>query len=183
MNRRQQPALKRILISLGGVDRTNVTGQVLDAISESALPASTELDIIMGAAAPYLDGVRQQAARMPFRAMVSVGVTDMAERMCLADLSIGAAGGTSWERCCLGLPAVLVILAENQVAGAVALEASGAAIKIDNAGQLGTTLPAVLVALSEPDRLERMSDAAAGITDGDGVFRVLQAMGAAGGTD
>src|SRR5690554_353365 len=183
LNRRQQPALKRILISLGGVDRTNVTGQVLDALSESALPASTELDIIMGAAAPYLDEVRQQATGLPFKATVSVNVTDMAERMCLADLSIGAAGGTSWERGCLGLPAILVVLAENQVAGATALEASGAAVKIDDADQLGATLPSVLVALFEPGRLERMSDAAAGITDGDGLFRVLQAMGAAGGTD
>ena len=183
LNRRQQPALKRILISLGGVDRTNVTGQVLEALSESVLPASTELDIIMGAAAPYLDEVRQQATGLPFKATVSVNVTDMAERMCLADLSIGAAGGTSWERGCLGLPAILVVLAENQVAGATALEASGAAVKIDDADQLGATLPSVLVALFEPGRLERMSDAAAGITDGDGLFRVLQAMGAACGRD
>lgn len=183
LKRRQQPELKRILISLGGVDRTNVTGQVLDALSESALPVTTELDIIMGAAAPYLDEVRQQAARLPFKATVSVGVTDMAERMCLADLSIGAAGGTSWERGCLGLPAILVVLAENQVAGATALEASGAAVKIDDADQLGATLPSVLMALFEPGRLERMSDAAAGITDGDGLFRVLQAVGAAGGRD
>jgi UDP-2,4-diacetamido-2,4,6-trideoxy-beta-L-altropyranose hydrolase len=183
LKRRQHPELKRILISLGGVDRTNVTGQVLEALSESVLPASTELDIIMGAAAPYLDEVRQQATGLPFKATVSVNVTDMAERMCLADLSIGAAGGTSWERGCLGLPAILVVLAENQVAGATALEASGAAVKIDDADQLGATLPSVLVALFEPGRLERMSDAAAGITDGDGVFRALQEMGAAGGRD
>lgn len=183
LNRRQQPELKRILISLGGVDRTNVTGQVLDALLESALPVTTELDIIMGAAAPYLDEVRQQAARMPFQAAVNVNVEDMAERMCLADLSIGAAGGTSWERGCLGLPAVLIVLAENQVAGATALAASGAAVKIDDADQLGATLPSALVALFEPGRLERMSDAAAGITDGDGVFRALQEMGAAGGRD
>ncbi|MCK9246265.1 MAG: UDP-2,4-diacetamido-2,4,6-trideoxy-beta-L-altropyranose hydrolase [Anaerolineaceae bacterium] len=183
LNRRKQPELKRILVSLGGVDRTNVTGQVLDALSESALPTSTELDIIMGAAAPYLEEVRQQVAELPFKATVNVGVTDMAERMCLTDLSIGAAGGTSWERCCLGLPVVLVVLAENQVAGATALETCGAAVKIDDADQLLATLPFVLVALFEPGRLERMSDAAAGITDGGGVFRALQAMGAAGGRD
>ena len=134
----------------------------------------------MGAAAPYLDEVREQADRLPYRATVSLNVIDMAERMCLADLSIGAAGGTSWERCCLGLPAVLVVLAENQVAGATALEASGAATKIDEAGRLGTIMPLVLSALSEPDRLERMSEAAAGITDGNGVFRAIQAMRAAG---
>lgn len=180
LKRRQQPELKRILISLGGVDRTNVTGQVLDALSESALPVTTELDIIMGAAAPYLDEVRQQVSRLPFKATVSVGVTDMAERMSLADLSIGAAGGTSWERCCLGLPAILVVLAENQVAGATALEASGAAVKIDDIDQICTTLPSVLMALSVPNRLARMSKAAAVITDGNGVFTVIQAMTTAG---
>lgn len=183
LKRRLHPELQRILISLGGVDRTNVTGQILEALAESSLPGSIELDIIMGAAAPYLDEVRLQAAQLPFKAAVSVDVRDMAERMCLADVSIGAAGGTSWERCCLGLPAALIVLAENQVAGATALEASGAAVKVDDANQLGATLPSVLVALSELGRLERMSDAAAGITDGDGVFRALQAMGAAGGRD
>lgn len=178
--RRQQPELKRLLISLGGVDRTNVTGQVLEALAESTLPASTELDIIMGATAPYLDEVRQQATRLPFKAMVSVNVKDMAERMCLADLSIGAAGGTSWERGCLGLPAVLMVLAANQIAGAKALEASGAVILIDDAEQVGAILPAVLASLSASVRLKRMSEAAADITNGNGVFGVVQAMSAVG---
>lgn len=177
---RRHRELKRILISLGGVDRTNVTGQVLDALAESTLPASTELDIIMGAAAPYLDEVRQQAARLPFRAAVSVNIKDMGERMCLADLAIGAAGGTAWERCCLGLPTVLLILAENQVAGAKALEASGAAITISNAEQVGTSLPFELANLANTSLLNRMSDAAATITDGYGTSRVVQAMSAVG---
>lgn len=179
LNRRRHPELKRILIFLGGVDRTNVTGAVLNALAESPLLASTELDIIMGAAAPYLEEVREQADHLPFKTTVSVNVTDMAKRMCLADLSIGAAGGASWERCSLGLPAVLVVLAENQVAGATALEAFGAATKLDEADELGTTLPFVMRALSESSRLERMSEAAAGITDGNGVFRTIQAMSAA----
>lgn len=183
LKRRQHPELKRILISLGGVDRTNVTGKVLAALEESTLSASTELDIIMGASAPFLEEVRQQAAGLPFKATVGVNVMDMAERMCLADLSIGAAGGTSWERCCLGLPAVLVVLAKNQVAGANALEESGAARKIDDSEQLRTTLPRVLTTLSEPSRLEQMSGAAASITNGNGVFRTLQAMSGVDGRD
>ncbi len=179
LKRREQPKLKRILISLGGVDRTNVTGQVIDALSKSTLRPGIELDIIMGAAAPWLDEVRQQAARLPFRAKVSVNVKDMAKRMSLADLSIGAAGGTSWERCCLGLPAVLVILAENQVAGAKALEQSGAALTIGNPEQVGTMLPSLLGSF-EGSWLKRMGEAAADITDGNGVFRAVQAMSAAG---
>lgn len=131
LERRKDPELKRILISLGGVDRTNVTGQVLEALATSSLPASTELDIIMGAAAPYLDEVRQQAEQLPFKATVNVNVKDMAERMCLADLSIGAAGSTSWERCCMGLPSITVILAENQRSIAEALSKYKACLLVD----------------------------------------------------
>jgi UDP-2,4-diacetamido-2,4,6-trideoxy-beta-L-altropyranose hydrolase len=177
LRRRQHPELKRILISLGGVDRTNVTGQVLRALAQTALAHETELDIIMGAAAPYLEDIRKQAAQLPFRTKVSVNVTDMAERMYLADLSIGAAGSTSWERCCLGLPAVLMILADNQVSGARALEAEGAAIAIGGtSAALQTTLPGTLAILSESETLQRMSDAAAKVTVGDGVGRVVDAL-------
>jgi UDP-2,4-diacetamido-2,4,6-trideoxy-beta-L-altropyranose hydrolase len=176
LSRRSNPELKRILISLGGVDRTNVTGRVLEALSESALPRSTELDIIMGAAAPYLDDVRQQTARLPFKATVSVNVKDMAQRMCLADLAIGAAGSTSWERCCLGLPAILMVLAENQVPGAKALEAAGAAKMIGVPALVATMLPSIFAALSNTTWLIRMSKAAANITDGQGVFSVVSIM-------
>lgn len=181
LKRRENPELKRILISLGGVDRTNVTGQVLNALAKSPLPTSTELDIIMGEAAPSLNEVRQQAVRLPFKTTVSVNVQDMAERMCMADLSIGAAGGTAWERCCLGLPAVLVILADNQLAGAKALEVSGAAIAISDAEQVEVMLPSALAGLGSTNRLKRMSDAAANITDGNGIFSVAQAMSAVSG--
>ncbi|WP_309045385.1 UDP-2,4-diacetamido-2,4,6-trideoxy-beta-L-altropyranose hydrolase [Marinobacter sediminicola] len=176
LKRRAQPELKRILISLGGVDRTNVTGQVLEALAATELPKDTHLDIVMGAAAPYLEEVRQQAARLPFKTTVSVNVSDMAERMSLADLSIGAAGGTSWERCCLGLPAVLVVQAENQFAGARALEASGAALTITDPKTVQAALPSELAKAGELDCLQRMSNAAAGITDGKGAAGVVQSM-------
>lgn len=176
LNRRQRPALKRILISLGGVDRTNVTGQVLAALSESVLPASTELDIIMGAAAPYLDEIRQQVARMPFKATVSAGVTDMAERMCLADLSIGAAGSTSWERCCLGLPAITVVLAENQRLIGEALSENGAGLLVD-VDRIREDLPMMVESMmaSENECL-LLARQAAMVCDGAGVERVVSVL-------
>lgn len=176
LKRREQPELKRILISLGGVDRTNMTGQVLEALAETALPGKTQLDIIMGASAPYLDEVRQQAAQLSPTATVNVSVGDMAERMCLADLSIGAAGGTSWERCCLGLPAVLVILADNQVPGARALEAAGATLTVTGPEAVQAALPSALAKIGEPGCLQRMSRAAAAITDGKGTAIVVESM-------
>src|SRR5204863_9022034 len=38
----------------------------------------------------------------------------LAALMVKADLAIGSAGATSWERLCLGLPALVVTLADNQ---------------------------------------------------------------------
>ena len=140
LKRRVNPKIKRILISLGGVDRTNITGQILEAIELSVLPASMELDIVMGASSPHLNKVRQKAEQLPFKVTVSVNVSDMAERMHHADLSIGAVGSTSWERCSLGLPSILMVLAENQKHAALALKQSGAVIIADNAERVRVEL-------------------------------------------
>lgn len=171
--RRKNPELKRILISLGGVDRTNVTGRILSAIDDSLLPDNTELDIIMGPSAPYLKEVRQQAEQLPFKATVSVNVQDMAERMCLADLSIGAAGGSSWERCCLGLPTVLLAIAKNESMVSHALTDQGAVIplnidclEVNAKSALATSLETAI------GNLGRIIDRALVITDGRGSSRV-----------
>jgi UDP-2,4-diacetamido-2,4,6-trideoxy-beta-L-altropyranose hydrolase len=176
LKRRARPELKRILISLGGVDRTNVTGQVLYALAETALPKDTHLDIIMGAAAPYLNEVRQQAARLPFKATVSVNVSDMAERMCLADLSIGAAGGTSWERCCLGLTAITIILAENQRLIGEALARSEAALLVENS-QIVEDIVKLINRFAElTEERQRFSRNAAVVCDGAGTARVMSML-------
>ena len=39
----------------------------------------------------------------------------MAEIMSKSDLCIGAAGSTSWERCCLALPTIALAIADNQI--------------------------------------------------------------------
>lgn len=176
LKRRQPPELRRILVSLGGVDCTNVTGQVLDALAESALPVSTELDIVMGAAAPYLDEVRQQADCLPFKATVSVNVTDMAERMCLADLSIGAAGSTSWERCCLGLPAIVLVLADNQKCSAESMSKHGVAVIVEIVDKIGSTF----TWFEDEDQVLRdlfsMSYAAKELVDGAGCRRLVEKL-------
>jgi UDP-2,4-diacetamido-2,4,6-trideoxy-beta-L-altropyranose hydrolase len=101
----------------------------------------------------------------------------MAEHMCQADLSIGAAGSTAWERCCLGLPSVLVILADNQVLGTRAMEARGLAIAVGSTSEeLQAMLPAAMASLSAPGMLHRMSHAAAKVTSGDGAVKVADSL-------
>ena len=176
LERRKDLELKRILISLGGVDRTNVTGQVLEALATSSLPASTELDIIMGAAAPYLDEVLQQAAQLPFKAIVNVNVEDMAQRMCQADLSIGAAGSTSWERCCMGLPSITVMLAENQRSIAEALSKHKACLLVDTPRVAEGLLELIEIYASDAERRLLLIQNAAQICDGRGAERIASAF-------
>ena len=41
-------------------------------------------------------------------------VSNIAEVMADYDIAIGAGGGTTWERCCLGMPSLVTTLATNQ---------------------------------------------------------------------
>ena len=176
LKRRQAMECGRILISLGGVDRTNVTGRVLSALEASSLASSTKLDIVMGSSAPALEDIRSDAANSRFDATVNVNVTNMAERMGLADLSIGAAGSTSWERCCLGLPSIMVILAENQRLIGEALANAECALLIEES-EIPEALPPMLDKLLETEgALERFASNAASVCDGNGASRVAAIM-------
>ncbi|MNH40781.1 hypothetical protein D3C79_1021480 [compost metagenome] len=93
-----------------------------------------------------------------------------------ADLAIGAAGGTSWERCCLGLPTLLVIIAENQRSAGHALESVGAVQLIDLALPLTKQLQSAFMRLGNGEGLQLLGSAAAQIVDGRGVERILEVM-------
>ena len=178
LRRRQlKPALRQLLITMGGVDQANATGQVLQALKTCALPADCRITVVMGLTAPWLQNVRALAAQMPWPTEVLVNITNMAQRMADSDLAIGAAGSTSWERCCLGLPTLMVVLAENQQPGAQALEAAYAARLIGAVSDISTQLPLAVRELGDSECQRRMSLAAVAITEGRGVDKVLQAIG------
>ena len=121
LKRREQGQLEHLLINLGGVDKDNITSQILKALANSPLPKNCHITVVMGATAPWVEEVKHQAAQLPWPTQVKVGVSNMAKLMANSDLAIGAAGATSWERCCLGLPTIMIVLAENQKLAAKAL--------------------------------------------------------------
>jgi UDP-2,4-diacetamido-2,4,6-trideoxy-beta-L-altropyranose hydrolase len=174
LQRRTHPQLKNLLITMGGVDQTNATGQVLEALSQCELPTDLRITVVMGPASPWLAQVHAQAAAMPRPTQVLSGVSNMAQLMAESDFCIGAAGGSAWERCCLGLPTLVLILAANQQAGAMALQAHGAAWLAADTGQLMKQL----IVLFNPEKsdaiLSEMSQAAAKLTAGDGAVQVLE---------
>lgn len=174
LRRRESPKLEHLLITMGGVDKDNATGQVLQALASSELPANCHITVVMGATAPWLAEVRQQAAQLPWPTTVKVGVSDMAQLMADSDLAIGAAGATSWERCCLGMPTLMVVLADNQREVAVGLQRSGAAQVLQGSQEIASSLPAMLdVLVSSPLQWAAMSHAASLIADGSSLPKVI----------
>lgn len=168
---RRDGALRRVLVSMGGVDADNATGRVLAALEGTGLA----VDVVLGSAAPHLEGVRAQVAAIP-GARLWVDTPDMAGLMVDADLAIGAAGTTAWERCVLGLPALMLVLADNQQLGAAGLAAAGAALRLGRVYDPGwlDRLRDLLPGLD----LRAMSAAAAAATDGGGARRVATMMAA-----
>ena len=174
LERRAQPQLKNLLITMGGVDQTNATSQVLEAVSQCELPIDLRITVVMGPSAPWLTHVQAQAAAMPRATQVLSGVSNMAKLMAESDFCIGAAGGSAWERCCLGLPTLVLIVAANQRAGAMALQAHGAAWLAADTDQLMKQLTALFNPEKSDAILSEMSQAAAKLTAGDGAVQVLE---------
>jgi len=174
--RQSKPQLQRLLVTMGGVDKDNATGLVLSALQSCTLPADMRVTVVMGPHAPWLEQVQAQATQMPWFTEVLVGVDNMAQLMAESDLAIGAAGGTAWERCSLGVPSLVLVLAKNQLSGALALQKSGAAMAIETQQQITDFMGQIQTTESAKDVLDKLSKTAAVVADGEGCQRVVKQL-------
>jgi spore coat polysaccharide biosynthesis predicted glycosyltransferase SpsG len=159
---------------MGGVDKDNATGQVLNALNNCNLPPDLRITVVMGPHAPWLAQVQAQAVQMPWPTNVLVGADNMAQLMAESDLAIGAAGGTAWERCSLGLPSLVLVLAQNQLPVAVALQKAGAVVATETQQQIESFLKPLQSAGFAKEWLAKLSQAAAAVTDGEGCQRTFE---------
>lgn len=173
LKRREKPVLKELLINMGGVDKDNVTGAVLRALQRSLLPEDCRLTVVMGQTAPWLENVQDLACKMQKQTRVLVNVENMAQLMADSDLAIGAAGSTSWERCCLGLPSISLLIAENQKLIISNLANSESLIPLDPSF-LDSDLCSIIEFRINTYRLRKLSCRSSLITDGQGVKRTVK---------
>ncbi|PWY56600.1 UDP-2,4-diacetamido-2,4,6-trideoxy-beta-L-altropyranose hydrolase [Legionella qingyii] len=179
LGRRSVAALNKILISMGGVDQFNVTEKILDLLLLTELPGSCQLGVVLGANAPFAASVHTKAKTLPWATEVLQGISTMEQLMAEADLAIGAAGSTSWERCCLGLPTIMVTLADNQKSIASELSAMGAAIDVGTPSASAFSkffVQTFMDIMKDIALLNTISYRAQSLVDGYGVARVVRAM-------
>lgn len=174
--RRAGGAVARVFIGFGAVDGKNMTPVALKGVREAGL--DVPVDVVLGPGARGIDDVHAVASALGLDVAVHVDPPDVASIMADADLAIGAAGSGAWERCCLGLPSIVVVTAANQEATAKALDRAHAGIVAGRWGDVGPRDIAVHIrALSgEDDRRRRMAENAAALCDGEGKRRIVAAL-------
>ena len=172
--RRELIKPEKVLISLGGMDPDNVTGQVLNALQQLK---GLALTVVMGSSAPHLSKIKHQCSKLSDANLI-VDSSDMAYLMATHDICIGAAGSTSWERCCLGLPSIVFSTAQNQEKIVNLQQLNQVAIKLSIFDQqFNRTLLSVLDSLQNNcDFYKNIYKNAAKIADGKGAITVAKAL-------
>lgn len=164
----------RVLVTMGGADPVDATSWVVDALSRTT--SDLEADVVIGPANPNGDAIR--AAVTDPKIHVYDAMTEMAPTMRTATVAIAGAGITTYELAFLGVPSMLVALADNQVAVAKALAEADAAIDLGWHRTIGADELAKQIdeLIADPDRRNAMSMKAQRLVDGRGAQRVLDTL-------
>jgi len=163
---------RRLLVSLGGGDVGALIREILEGIAGLGRDRF-EVTVVAG---PHASSSALQAAagRLLSSARVLPFVDDMAAVMAECDLAVSAAGSTVWELLALGIPSMLVVLADNQAAIAAELDRRGAAVSLGAREELTTSsvTQALRSLAQDPLRLELVRRAGSTMVDGRGAARV-----------
>lgn len=169
-----------ILITFGGSDPLALTHRV--TISLFALLPDTQLAVVIGPATRSGEAVANSLRALGRRITVHRAPSAMGELMRLAGLAVSAAGGTVGELAALGVPAVLAIVADNQLAGAQACVAAGWCSGVDARTDPGASNRLALAAVHlwlQPEKRALWAARARSAVDPGGADRVAAALLAA----
>ena len=174
--KREIPELPRkILVTLGGGDPDNVTLKVIKVMNKLKL-RDLEVKVVIGPSNPHMASLKEVVHHSPFTIHLLPSVENMPELMAWADLAVSAGGSTCWELAFMGLPTVLLALADNQCDIGKGLSEAGV---VHNLGWFEQATDAKIAdalsgLLGDPDRCSMMSDSGRELVDGVGRERVIE---------
>ena len=123
MLRARDGRVNRVLVFFGGSDSDNMTGLAFQALSNNDLK-HLQVDLVIGTNNQHREE-HERHAQKRLNTRIYGFLPNLADLMAQADIAIGAGGATTWERMCLGLPTLVVSIAENQKPAAEALSEAG----------------------------------------------------------
>ena len=168
-------SVEKLLVFFGGGDANNCTELVLDAI-ESIESAGLSITVAVGGQHPALDSISARCIGKGFE--LAIQSDEIARLMAEADISIGAGGVATWERCCMGLPAIVIAIAENQESISEAVASLGAAKYLGKQADISKDHihQSLISLIYNKEVLTDMSEKAMSLVDGWGVQRVCTVM-------
>lgn len=168
---------RRLLVTLGGSDPDNRTEDVVRAI-EGIDIAGFETIVVCGGSNPNTSAVCRRAERLTPPVRVECGVSSMSDLMAWADLAVSAGGTTCWELAFMGLPNLILVLADNQLGIARGLDTARVSRGLGWAESLSEdTLRAAILSLAhDPASRASMSEKGRALVDGEGTRRVIEAI-------
>lgn len=161
---------------MGAVDNDNATGTVLESLGHYKLPADCKITVILGPKSQWRKSVFDVARTLSYRIVIKLDVDNVADLISSADIVIGAAGISALERCCLGVPSLVAILAPNQERGARALEAAGCISLLGERQNIQAEMPKKLSSLLPRVRRYEMARNCWKLVDGQGASRVVKEL-------
>lgn len=166
--------VRRVLVFFGGGDAVGPLLMTLGALRQLG-GSAVAVDVVLGRS----DRVAVENACRDMRGVaLHDRVENMAHLMARADLAIGAGGSSTWERCCMGLPALTISLADNQDAIAGQAEKIGLSWHLGRVEHLTVEELGLAIGklVDDAGARFRMSQSGLALVDGMGTARVVQAM-------
>jgi len=163
---------KKLLISFGAYDSNNVTAEIIKVL-DSRLKRLQITEIILGIDSPHCSSIQDQIRNLTNIKILSQQ-TNMAEYLEQVDFAIGAPGVSALERCYMGIPSILIAIAENQKAYGKTIHKAKAGHYL---GMFNTLKKEKLIEvfdswLDDWPQTKLISDNAKHLIDGKGVERV-----------
>ncbi|MCB1756103.1 MAG: UDP-2,4-diacetamido-2,4,6-trideoxy-beta-L-altropyranose hydrolase, partial [Gammaproteobacteria bacterium] len=167
--RRQANPFENLLIFMGGSDPDNFSLQILQQLETIPRFHSDKILLILGGGSVWKDTIEDYLDNSALNVELRCNVDNMAQLISEADCAIGASGGSTWERACLGLPMIQLRIAPNQTTIARQLNDNGSIVGIDTPEQLADALD------NASKARRKLSLLSASLTDGAGADRVIDA--------
>ena len=167
--------IRNILAYFGASDSYNLTGRAVSAFLKLRR-SDIKFTVVLNSNCLFVNEVREMVKFQKNIRLLN-GVPSLAPLMLQADLAIGASGTTSWERCCLGLPSLVISVADNQKPIAAELHRHQLVCWLGHYDDVTETVisDALRDVLATQD-LEEWSRACMEVTDGEGSRRVAEAL-------
>jgi UDP-2,4-diacetamido-2,4,6-trideoxy-beta-L-altropyranose hydrolase len=126
--RARHDPVRRVLVAFGLTDLGGITARAVSALTPRL--GDVRLDVVLGPGAASYEALTALAAD-DRRIHLHTDNPDMVTLTADADAAVGAGGSSVWERACVGLPSLTLVLADNQAPMAQRLADAGVALAVD----------------------------------------------------